>query len=206
MKHFAITNMLEQSLFEGVFGYRGKEIMAQNPKYLPEDVRRYPARCLNGMFSGIEDGFTQRTYPFLLMRADDLTGYFCPDVQQQERAFEFNDLPMCREFSLFLLCYMPEIDEGNRWLTIYSLAPACRDEQPLNEFLNILQKYQNIPAQGVVKRAQQLAIYLHRNFVSWNDFEQKSELHRYTCSERIDFICEDKNESYPNSFERLFFL
>lgn len=206
MKHFKITNMLEQSLFYGVFGYRGTEIMAQNPKYIPEDVRRYPARCLNGMFSGIEDGFTQRTCPFLLMRADDITGYFCPDAQQQEKVFEFNDLPMCREFNLFLLCYMPDLNEGDKWLTIYSLAPACREEQTLNEFLDVLQKYQNIPPFGVVKRAQQLAVYLHRNFVSWEDFEQKNEWHRYSPTERLDFICEDRYGNYPNSFERLFYL
>lgn len=204
MKHFAITNMLEQSLFEGVFGYHARAVCVQNPRYLPEDVRRYPARCLNGMFSGIEDGFTQRTCPFLLMRTDDLTGYF--SNYQEDKTFEFNQLPMCREFSLFLLCYMPEFNESDRWLEIYSLAPACRDEQPLNEFLDILQKYRNIPAQGVVKRAQQLATYLHRNFVTQSDFEQKNEWHRYTYSERLDFICEDRNGNYNNSFERLFFL
>lgn len=205
MKKFAITTPIEQELFEGVFGAHGKAIMAQNPKYLPQDVRRYPARCLNGMFSDIDDGFNQRTFPFLLMRTDDLTGYF-PDYQG-EKSFEFNDLPMCREFSLFLLCYMPEFNEGDRLIEIYSFAPACQDEQALNDFFNILQAYQKeILAPGVVKRAQQLVLYLHRNFVSWNDFEQKNEWHRYTPSERLDFICEDNNGNYPNSFERLFYL
>ena len=204
MKHFAITTPLEQDLFNGVFGVHGKVIMAQNPKYLPQDVRRYPARCRNGMFSGIDDGFNQRSFPFLLMRADDLTGYF-PDYPG-EKTFEFNNLPMCREFSLFLLCYVPEFNEGDRLIEVYSFAPACRDEQALNEFMDVLQKYQNIPPFGVVKRAQQLALYLHRNFVSWEDFEQKNEWHRYSPTERLDFICEDRYGNYPNSFERLFYL
>ena len=100
------------------------------------------------------------------------------------RDFNFDELPLCRQFKFFALL---NLNHHQRYYAadVIGMAPACEDEQNLLEFLDILSEYAKHPnvRKSVVARSTVLAKFLHDNYVTEADFksgkQKKLPLHHF---------------------------
>ncbi len=204
MEQIIIKTPLEQALFDGVFGCSASHALLRNPAkpYKNEHPRsEVYADCSNEMFNGTSN----EPFPFKIIRCNGQIAQIYNTDTEKSEWFNFDDIPLARNFKLFVLWGNSINEDSDHCFPICALAPACREQKQLEEFYQLLQPY---PDKTAVKYSQQLALFLHRNYVTEEDFKQTSEWHRWNEGEKIFFMLWffKQGGRYPNAFEALYWL
>lgn len=209
MKEITLS-LLERDVFAAIFHTNSEIVVGIEGSIL--DEHSY-ANCARKMFDyeSCETWAFQHDYPAVLMRTNELQARVYNLARREpEQYFCFDDLPLSQKFKLFIMARYCDFEEHHFYVDINAIAPACQNKEDLQAFSKLLDKYKQtsgccLPA---VKHSLELAEFLHRNYVTREDFNQVKEWHRWNESEKIKFIFWPFGESgqFPNAFEALHWL
>lgn len=202
--------LLEKDIFDSVFLLNGVDTGIESSVL---DNHSY-ADCRFGMFKfEKEEKWAQiSAYPVVLMRANDIEGrIYNNENEEPEQFFNFNDLPLCKQLKLFILGKKCDFDAKYLYVDIYALAPACQYVTDLEKFYALLDKYEKHPQVYLpaIKHSRELAKFLHRNYVTEENFRSSSGKSGNPCTKKrrlFIFWQKDKLHYSVNNFNGLFWM
>jgi len=192
---------LERDIFAAIFHTNSEIVVGIKDSTL--DEHSY-ANCARKMFNyeSCETWAFQHNYPTVLVRTNELQARVYNLIKSEpEQYFCFDDLPLSQKFKLFIMARYLDFEENCFYVDINAIAPACQNEDDLQAFSKLLEKYKQTSGcyLHAVKHSLELAEFLHRNYVEENQLEQKYKVHE-------SFVFWEKGCELPkvNDLSRLF--
>ena len=111
-------------------------------------------------------------FEYVLVRTNDLQARL-GDSRFNEWSFNFDELPLCQKFKVFVMLRLDAYNKHYETTSVIGIAPACKDEQNLLEFYDILSEYEKHTSvcKSAITRSIALAKFLHDNYVTEDDFK-----------------------------------